>query len=98
MPKKGNKFLWGIGLGALIGVLFAPRKGDDTRKKLTKAAEKAKSTLDKILLNVKERYEEAKVEVLPVVEDVKKKAKPYVDSLTEGLDGKTVNEDKPKKK
>ena len=37
MSKKGfGKLLAGIGLGVGIGMLFAPEKGTETRKKLMK--------------------------------------------------------------
>ncbi len=40
MAKKGwGKFIIGAGLGAGLGVLFAPKKGSETRKELMKKAD-----------------------------------------------------------
>jgi gas vesicle protein len=35
---RGNYFLVGLGIGSLIGVLFAPKSGEETRKYLAKKA------------------------------------------------------------
>jgi gas vesicle protein len=40
--RDGNSFLWflaGLGIGALAGVLYAPRSGDETREALRSKAE-----------------------------------------------------------
>ena len=37
MPK-GNYFLVGISIGSLIGILFAPKSGDETREYIAKKA------------------------------------------------------------
>ncbi len=94
MTKKGNKFLWGIGIGAVLGLLFAPRKGDDTRKKLSKEAEDLKASFEKAVATGKAKYTEVKTEVEPVLDEIKSKAKPYVDSLQDGLEGKEVKSKK----
>jgi hypothetical protein len=36
--SKGNYFLVGLGVGSLIGVLFAPKSGEETREYLAKKA------------------------------------------------------------
>lgn len=36
--SKGMWFLAGLGLGALVGILYAPRSGDETRELLTRKA------------------------------------------------------------
>ena len=35
---KGNYFLVGLGIGSLIGILFAPKSGEETRKYIAKKA------------------------------------------------------------
>ncbi|HEV8048329.1 MAG TPA: YtxH domain-containing protein, partial [Terriglobales bacterium] len=40
--RDGNSFLWflaGVGIGAVAGVLYAPRSGDETREALRSKAE-----------------------------------------------------------
>jgi gas vesicle protein len=36
MIPKGNYFLVGLGIGSLIGVLFAPKSGEETREYIAK--------------------------------------------------------------
>ena len=35
---KGNYFLLGLGIGSLVGVLFAPKSGEETREYIAKKA------------------------------------------------------------
>lgn len=40
--RDGNSFLWflaGLGVGAVVGVLYAPRSGDETREALRAKAQ-----------------------------------------------------------
>lgn len=40
--RNGNSFLWflaGLGVGALVGVLYAPRSGEETREVLRSKAQ-----------------------------------------------------------
>jgi len=40
--RDGNSFLWflaGLGVGAVVGVLYAPRSGDETREVLRSKAQ-----------------------------------------------------------
>lgn len=42
---EGNGFGWflaGLGLGALLGVLYAPKSGEDTRRQIRDAAEEGR--------------------------------------------------------
>ncbi len=43
--RDGNSFLWflaGLGFGAIAGVLYAPRSGDETREVLRSRAEEGR--------------------------------------------------------
>ncbi|MGA6987025.1 MAG: YtxH domain-containing protein [Terriglobales bacterium] len=42
--REGNSFLWflaGLGVGAVVGVLYAPRSGDETRDVLRSKAQES---------------------------------------------------------
>lgn len=55
--------LAGVAVGALLGVLFAPDKGTETRKKITKKSkdttESLKNKFNEFIDNISERFEKA---------------------------------------
>jgi gas vesicle protein len=59
--------LAGAATGALLGVLFAPEKGTDTRKKISKKggdyAETLKKYLSEFIDTISEKYEQAEGQV-----------------------------------
>ncbi len=58
--------LAGLAAGALLGVLFAPDKGSETRKKIAKKGEDSlgdiKEKLDELINNFSENFETSKAE------------------------------------
>ncbi len=70
--------LAGVATGALIGILFAPDKGTNTRKKITKKADdygdELKSKFDELLNGIIEKYESTKEDVNDLVQAGKVKA------------------------
>jgi gas vesicle protein len=67
--------LAGAAIGAIAGILFAPDKGSETRKKITKntsdMGDQLKHTFNDFVDTVKDKYRTAKNEV----EDVAEKGK-----------------------
>ena len=84
--KKGfGKFLAGVGIGAGLGILFAPKIGSETRRelkqKLNEMLEKAKNVdIEEVKQNIETKIEEIKEELSDLDKEkalkiAKKKAK-----------------------
>jgi len=61
MIGKGSKldcFLGGLGIGALVGLLFAPRSGEESRDYLNQKVEEGKEYAQRKALEVRERAED----------------------------------------
>lgn len=46
--NEGSGFLWflaGLGIGAAVGILYAPQTGDETRQKIRDAAEQGRGAV-----------------------------------------------------
>jgi gas vesicle protein len=56
--SKVSYFLVGLGVGALIGVLFAPKSGEDTRDFLAKRADDGREFAQKKARELRERADE----------------------------------------
>jgi len=56
--SKISYFLVGVGIGALIGILFAPKSGEETREYLSKKADKGKEYAQRKAKELRERAED----------------------------------------
>ena len=56
--SKVSYFLVGLGVGALVGVLFAPKSGEDTREFLSKKADEGKDYAQRKARELRERADE----------------------------------------
>ena len=56
--SKVSFFLIGLGIGSLIGVLFAPRSGEETRDYLASRADEGRDYAQKKARELRERAEE----------------------------------------
>ena len=56
--SKVSYFLVGLGVGALMGVLFAPKSGEETREYLSKRADEGRDFAQKKARELRERADE----------------------------------------
>ena len=93
MSKKGNTllaFLAGASIGALLGVLYAPDKGSNTREKLSFRLDKYKKMLEDFINGMVEGEEikvggNAKSPSGKVVSEAKDKAEKLLEDVDELL-------------
>ncbi|HEY2459304.1 MAG TPA: YtxH domain-containing protein [Candidatus Acidoferrum sp.] len=56
--SKVTYFMVGLGVGALIGILFAPKSGEETREFLTSKAEEGRDFAQRKARELRERADE----------------------------------------
>lgn len=56
--SKVSYFLVGLGVGTLLGILFAPKSGEDTREYLRDKAEEGKEYAQRKAREIRERTDE----------------------------------------
>jgi gas vesicle protein len=58
IDSKAAFFMVGLGIGSLIGILFAPKSGEETREYLTQKAKEGNEYAQKKARELKERAED----------------------------------------
>ena len=76
---RGNYFLVGLGIGSLIGVLFAPKSGEETREYLSQKADEGREYAQRKAQELRERAED-------LVERGKSVAERQKDTLSAAVD------------
>ena len=80
-------FLTGMAAGGILGILYAPDKGSNTRDRLSfqldKYKKKLQELLDEIIEGKDEAVSEAKSEGEKVISDAKEKAEKLLDDVDE---------------
>lgn len=56
--SKVSVFLVGLGIGALVGILFAPKSGEETREYLSSKADEGRDYAQKKARELRERAED----------------------------------------
>jgi gas vesicle protein len=77
--SKISFFLVGLGIGALVGILFAPKSGEETREYLSQRAEEGKEYAQRKARELRERADD-------LVERGKQVATKQKESVSAALD------------
>jgi gas vesicle protein len=94
MSKNSNSllaFVLGTGIGATLGILFAPDSGDNTRDKLTYQLSRYKDELEDLIKDLVDSSKnmplnEAKSEGNKVISEAKTKAENLLDDVNRLID------------
>ncbi|HXJ04049.1 MAG TPA: YtxH domain-containing protein [Candidatus Acidoferrum sp.] len=78
--SKVTYFLVGLGVGALVGILFAPKSGEDTREYLSKKADEGRDFAQRKAKELRERADD-------LIERSKDAATRGKDSISAAVEG-----------
>lgn len=77
---KVSYFLVGLGIGALVGILFAPKSGEETREYLTSKADEGRDYAQKKARELRERAED----LIERSKEIMARSKDQISSAVEG--------------
>jgi len=80
VSSKVTYFLVGLGVGALVGILFAPKSGEDTREYLAKKADEGRDFAQRKSKELRERADD-------LIERSKDAATRGKDSISAAVEG-----------
>ena len=80
VSSKVTYFLVGLGVGALVGILFAPKSGEDTREYLAKKADEGRDFAQRKAKELRERADD-------LIERSKDAATRGKDSISAAVEG-----------
>ena len=72
-----SKLLWGFTLGLVTGLLLAPEKGSETRKKISRRAADLKDKFDDFIDSVSEKLDSFRNEAEDLAEDAKTETRSF---------------------
>jgi gas vesicle protein len=78
--SKITYFMVGLGVGALVGILFAPKSGDETREYLSKKADEGRDYAQRKAKELRERADD-------LIERGKEVANRQKDSISAAVEG-----------
>ena len=79
MSAKRNLMI-GLGIGAVIGILFAPHKGSKTRRKLSESGQELKDGWNNLKDTLTNAFSTSKNEINNYIEEETSKTPAYISS------------------
>lgn len=76
-----NSFVLGFIIGGILGVLYAPAKGGETRKTLKKLIEEWSQKGEELSKEMGEKIEEVREEAQPLVEEARERVTPIIEEI-----------------
>jgi gas vesicle protein len=78
--SKVTYFMVGLGIGALVGILFAPKSGDETRDYLSKKADEGRDYAQRKAKELRERADD----LIERGKDIANRQKDSINAAVEG--------------
>lgn len=77
-----NKLLVGFSAGLLVGILFAPAKGTETRDTIARRGNELKDKFNDLVDSITDKFDSLKSEAEDAVEAGMRQAKAYQDQVS----------------
>ena len=81
----GSKLLWGFTLGLITGLLLAPEKGSETRKKISRQANDLKDRFDDFVDSISEKFESVRNDAENMADKTRNEAKSFAGDVRNGV-------------
>jgi gas vesicle protein len=80
-----SKILWGFTLGLVTGLLLAPEKGSETRKRIIRKANDLKEKFDDFIDSVTEKFDSLKDDAESMATNAKREARSFAGDTRSGM-------------
>jgi len=77
-----NKLLVGFSAGLLVGILFAPAKGAETRGTITRRGNELKNKFNDLVDAIADKFDSLKAETEEMMEEGMRQAKSYQNEVS----------------
>lgn len=81
----GSKLLWGFTLGLITGLLLAPEKGTETRRKISRKANDLKDKFDDFVDSISDKLDSVKSDAENLARNAKSEAKSFAGDVRNGV-------------
>jgi len=81
----GSKLLWGFTLGLITGLLLAPEKGTETRRKISRKANDLKDKFDDFVDSISDKLDSVKSDAENLARNAKSEAQSFAGDVRNGV-------------